>query len=184
MQYENVIAMRVSLETGMRIGDVLKIKKADIKGRTVSYIAEKTGKKGKAVLSQDLAKRLKSLGNDIWVFPHRCSTEKHRTRQTVWNDVKKASKMLKEKGLLNDENVAPHSGRKTFAVNDRKENGLTHTQKALQHSSKGVTMTYAFADELIGVPPKYTDVSVVLSKIEVLNKKIDKLIKIVTDLKI
>lgn len=155
MSYDNALALRCSLETGMRIGDVLKLKRSDISGRTITYIAEKTGKKGKAVISQDLANRLLRREFSEWIFPHRLKADKHRTRQAVWKDVKKAAARLKELGELGDQNVAPHSGRKTFAVDDFKSHGLPHTQRALQHDSKGTTMIYAFADELIGEPPKY-----------------------------
>ena len=51
MQYENALALRTSLETGLRIGDVLKMRPADIQGRTITYTAQKTGKAGKLLPS-------------------------------------------------------------------------------------------------------------------------------------
>lgn len=44
LTYENALALRTSLETGLRISDVLKIKKDDLQGRTLEYVAQKTGK--------------------------------------------------------------------------------------------------------------------------------------------
>lgn len=141
MTYENALALRTSLETGLRIGDVLAIKVADLNGRTLTYTAQKTKKQGRAVLSSDLAHRLKKIAGRVYVFEGR-NGDKPRTRQAVWKDVKQATK-----GMF-AENVAPHSARKTFAVEDFQEHGLPHTQKALQHDRVDTTMLYAFADML------------------------------------
>lgn len=142
MQYENALALRTSLETGLRIGDVLKIKRADLNGRTIKFVAQKTGKPGKKVISADLAKRLKQISGKTWVFVGRFG-DKPRTRQTVWKDVKKAAKTLKL-----TENVACHSARKTYAVEEYHEKGLPAVQKDLQHDRADTTMIYCFADML------------------------------------
>lgn len=159
MQYENALALRVALETGMRIGDVLSLKPCDLDGRTISYTAQKTGKKGKAVISADLSKRLCQIASKNFIFAGRFGN-KPRCRQTVWKDVKKASKELK---FL--ENVAPHSARKTFAVDDFHENGLPHTQKQLQHDRTDTTMLYAFSDLLTGKASKTVDVELLAEMI-------------------
>lgn len=142
MQYDNALALRTSLESGMRIGDVLKIKRPDLNGRTIKFTAQKTGKPGKKVISADLAKRLKQISGNVWVFEGRFG-DKPRTRQTVWKDVKKAAHALN----LN-ENVACHSARKTYAVEEYHEKGLPAVQKDLQHDRADTTMIYAFADML------------------------------------
>lgn len=143
MQYKNVLALRVSLETGLRIDDVLKIKKSDLKGRTIRGISEKTNKPFKKVISKDLANRLNEISGKIFIFEHRLKVDKHRTRQAVWKDLKKASKVLGLKG-----NIAPHSARKTYAVELFKDSGLDKVQKELQHDNTSTTMIYAFADLL------------------------------------
>ena len=142
MKYENALALRTSLETGLRIGDVLKIKRSELNGRTIKFVAQKTGKPGKKVISVDLAKRLKQISGKVWIFEGRFG-DKPRTRQTVWKDVKKAAKTLK----LN-ENVACHSARKTYAVEEYHEKGLPAVQKDLQHDRADTTMIYCFADML------------------------------------
>lgn len=140
MSYENALALRTSLETGLRIGDVLALKVEDLKGRTITFTAQKTKKQGRAVVSSDLANRLKRIAGKRFIFEGR-SGNKPRTRQAVWKDVKQATKGFAE-------NVAPHSARKTFAVEDFQTHGLPHTQKALQHDRADTTMLYAFADML------------------------------------
>lgn len=141
MSYENALALRTSLETGLRIGDVLALEPSAIEGRKIRYTAQKTGKKGTATISADLANRLRKTSGKKFIFEGR-GGDKPRTRQAVWKDVKKASK-----GVFK-ENVAPHSARKTFAVEDFREYGLPHTKKALQHERTDTTMLYAFSDML------------------------------------
>lgn len=142
MHYENGVALLVSLETGMRIGDVLKMRRKDIKGNVVHYVAEKTGKAGTAELSPELLKKIKSVWGKTYVFEGQRHNA-HRTRQAVYLDIKR---VCKEYGV--DGQISPHSARKSFSVDDFRENGLDAVKEHLQHSSTAVTMLYALADKL------------------------------------
>ncbi len=146
MQYENALALRCSLETGMRISDVLSMHTYQLEGRTITYTAQKTKKKDKKVISADLAKRLKQISGVNWIFQGRFG-DKPRTRQAVWKDVKKGAKILKLDG-----NIACHSARKTYAVEEFKDGGLAQVQKDLQHNDVNTTMLYAFADLIDKAP--------------------------------
>lgn len=141
MSEDNALACRCALETGLRVGDVLKIRPRDIKGNTLTFKAEKTGKKGQKTLSNDLAKALRrNAAGGKWCFPSP-RTENHRTRQAVWKDVKKAAA---EVGIPLQ--ISPHSARKTYAVNTLHEFGIERVQEELQHGSREVTALYAYAD--------------------------------------
>lgn len=153
MNYENALALRCSLETGMRIGDVLGLEKKQLVGRTLTYTAQKTGKADKKVISADLAKRLLQISGNKWIFEGRFG-DKPRVRQTVWKDVKRAAKRLKI-----TENVACHSARKTYAVEEFHTKGLPTVQKELQHDRVDTTILYAFSD-LITREPKENIVGV------------------------
>lgn len=142
MQYENALALRTSLETGMRIGDVLDLEKNQLQGRRISFTAQKTGKSAKKVISVDLSKRLRQVSGSRFIFEGRYG-DKPRRRQTVWKDVKKACKELHI-----TENVGCHSARKTYAVEELHEHGLPTVQKELQHDRLSTTMLYAFSDLL------------------------------------
>ena len=166
MTYENTLAMRVSLETGIRINDVLKMRPCDIRGRTITYTAEKTGKKGRAVISRDLANRLKQVAGEWFIFPKRGKPKEHRTRQAVWRDVKRAAAALRSVNVITNENISPHSARKTFAVEDAEAHGLKHTQKALQHRDKKTTQMYAFSDRYIGTYSNDYTLQLLLNKVE------------------
>lgn len=143
MQWQNALAVRVTLETGMRIGDVLKLMRADLNGNKITYTASKTGKQGQVYVSDTLANDLRANANLTWLFPGRW--QKHPlTRQAVWKDMKRAAAVLRA-----SEGVSPHSARKTFAVRLLDETGsLDEVQQALQHESAAVTELYAYADEM------------------------------------
>lgn len=147
MTYDNVLAIRVSLETGMRIDDVLSLKRCNLIGRKICYTAEKTGKPDKKPISQGLLymlyKNLDTDRLDEYIFKHRLNPKKHRTRQAVWKNLKKA---CGEVGL--ERNVTPHSARKSYAVELFKDKGLKITQQELQHDNASTTMIYAFSDLL------------------------------------
>jgi integrase len=179
MTYDNALALEVSLHTGMRIGDVLKIRPDDVQSDGIHYVAEKTGKAGVAPISRRLADKLLRNGNRWWCFPHRDAPRlKHRTRQAVWKDVKRAAQLVRMDGLIDDQNVAPHSGRKTFAVVDKAQHGADHAQTALQHSSRSTTEIYTESDKLVGVPPSYRDNTEVLRRLNTLDKKVDTLLSL------
>lgn len=143
MQRDNVLAIRVSVETGLRIDDVLRLRWENFtKSTKFTYFAKKTGKKGVKKLSKSLKSEIFSRDRkgSEWVFPGR-KRGQHRTRQAVWKDIKKAADQM---GVVL--NASPHSARKTYAVELRKEKGIAEVQKELQHSDMSTTMLYAFAD--------------------------------------
>lgn len=165
MTYENVLALRVSLETGLRIDDVLSLRADQIVRRTICGIAEKTDKPYRKTISADLAKRLAALtpNKGGYIFPHRLDPMRHRTRQAVWGNMKKAAVLMGVKL-----NAAPHSARKTYAVEMFKDKGLEQTRKELQHDKISTTMIYAFSDMLCESQRRTQDIV----DIEVLAEKV------------
>lgn len=138
----NARAIAVCLETGMRIGDVLKLETVDLMENGIMYIAEKTGKIGIAHCGEKLVSMLRENAVDGVCFPSRFGAKgKYRTRQAVWKNVRKAARNAGIKP-----HVSPHSARKTFAVDLRRRSGVEAVQEALQHKYKGTTNLYAFAD--------------------------------------
>lgn len=178
MGYENTLVLRVSLETGMRIGDILKLTPRDLKGRTITYTAEKTGKRGKAVVTQGLANRLREISGEHYIFPKRGDSSDHRRRQTVWKDVKRAVAALRAAGVIDSENISPHSARKTFAVEDMEKHGILHTQRALQHSNKITTSIYTDSDKATSANDWFT----ISKKIELIEDKLNRIYQILENL--
>lgn len=151
MQYKNVLALRVSLETGLRIDDVLSLRRQQLQKRTLYGVAKKTKKSFRKVISQDLANRLREIQGEWYIFEGRLDPKKHRTRQAVWKDTKKAAKLLELQG-----NIAPHSARKTYGVEMFRDSGISTVKRELQHKDIHTTMLYAFADYLDDVEVKRT----------------------------
>ena len=160
MSRDNALALEVAVATGMRIGDVLKIRKRDIVGTSVRYTAQKTGKKGVAPLPRHLADILRKRCSRAadYVFPGSGKTG-HRTRQAVWKDVRKAAELAG----IDDRLIAPHSARKTFAVELMHSKGIEAVQEALQHSRRDVTELYALSD--IGGAGLEQTIAVVFSRL-------------------
>ena len=76
------------------------------------------------------------------MFEGRLDGRKHRTRQAVFKDIKRAAAAF---GLKR--NVAPHSLRKIYAVDEFEKTGnLKKVQKLLNHSDEAVTILYAMAN--------------------------------------
>lgn len=142
MQYENALALRVSLETGLRIDDVLSLTKDNIIDGYIVTVAEKTDKKGKWKISAHLLQELMNRPGRGYIFPKRKGKCGHRTRQAVYVDMKRA---LARADI--EKHASPHSARKTFAVEKLKKTGdIKVVQKELQHSDSATTAIYAYAD--------------------------------------
>ena len=143
LTYGNRIVCRVLLHTGLRISDVLELKTAQLKPNF--WITEKkTGRRRQVGLPEPLLSDVMEQAGPFWAFPGD-KPGKHRTRQAVWKDVKRAAQALR----LNV-NAAPHSLRKVYAVELlARYRELDRVRRALNHSSAEVTMIYAMADRLL-----------------------------------
>ena len=146
----NQLVVKVMLHTGLRVGDVLKLKKAELSNQ-FWIEEEKTKKRRRVGLTDELLHQMKSASpGSEYVFASRLDFRKPRTRQAVWADVKRASRAFRMK-----QNVAPHSFRKCYSVELLKKYGdLDRVKRALNHSSPTVTMIYAMADKLLEVKKK------------------------------
>ena len=140
----NRVIMRVCMHTGLRIGDVLALRTAQIAPRF--WVTEqKTGKRRMVGLPAGLLADMRKIAGEIWVFESPRDPKKHRSRQGVWKDVKRAARAFRL-----PQNVAPHSARKVYAVDLLAKYGdIERVQRALNHRSQSVTLIYAMADRLL-----------------------------------
>ena len=140
---ENRLAVIVSLTTGLRISDVLNLRTEQLSNR-FTITEQKTLKHKLVVLSDGLLDELLKVAGKIYVFEHRLDARKHRTRQAVYKDIKRAARAFRI-----DLNVSTHTARKIYAVKQYKRTcSLNRVRSLLNHSSEAVTMIYALADEL------------------------------------
>lgn len=142
----NRLCMRVALHTGLRVSDVLALRRDDLdKGLQFWITEQKTGKRKKIQLQQGLWSELRENCGDYWVFQHRSDPRRHRCRQAVWKDIKRAQVACRL-----PQNIGTHSARKVYAVRLMERYGdLPRVQRALNHDRWATTMIYAMADSLL-----------------------------------
>lgn len=141
---QNALIMRLILHTGMRLGDAVSWRTDDLKPAGW-YTEGKTGKRRRFGIPSDLLEEIKAQAGPEWAFPGFGGKGGHKTRQAVWKDVKRASRAFRL-----PQNVAPHSGRKIYAVDLMEKYGdIERVRRALNHDSSTVTAIYAMSDVLL-----------------------------------
>jgi len=136
----NELVCQVCLHTGLRVSDVLELRPWKL-GPHFWVTEKKTGKRRQVGLPAPLLDALARQAGEAWVFPSPRDPEKHRTRQAVWKDIKRAAKLFRL-----PQNVGPHSLRKTYARELLAKYGsIKRVQRALNHSSDAVTLLYVIA---------------------------------------
>jgi site-specific recombinase XerD len=104
----------------------------------------KTGKRSTRVLPIELLRRLDEQSGILYAFQGRDDYRKHRTRQAVYIDIKKAAAKFNIKL-----NLTPHSLRKNYAVYLKNEGySIEQIQKLLNHTDITTTLIYVLSDEL------------------------------------
>lgn len=147
LTYQNRLVCAVALQTGLRVGDIVALKSVTVK-RSFTITEQKTGKKRRVKISESLLRELNSVKGKIYVFEHRTDPQKHRTRQAVYADIRRACKALRLK-----QNISTHSLRKHYAVDLMKQyNDIEVVKKALNHDNELTTILYAYADMLSKKP--------------------------------
>lgn len=136
---ENALVVETMLQTGLRVSDVLNLRSDTLRRYQRFTVTEsKTGKPKRIRIGNRLYSRLLQCSGKFWVFPSPRDPRKHRTRQAVWADVKRASKALRMR-----ENVAPHSARKSYACGEYARSGsLLDVKRKLNHSNIETTVLY------------------------------------------
>lgn len=136
---ENALVIETMLQTGLRVSDVLNLRTATLrKGQRFTVTESKTGKGKRVRIGNALYLRLLAQCGKIYVFPSTRTELKHRTRQAVWADVKRAAKALRMRV-----NVAPHSARKSYAVGEyQRTHDIEAVKRKLNHSNIETTILY------------------------------------------
>lgn len=145
----NAEALRLSMDYGLRIGDVLNMPRSALADGVYRLKEEKTGKRRTIRLSQSHIAECYAIAGRYYVFEHRLDVHKHRTRQAVYKDLKRLCDCFRIEGL------SPHSARKIYSVEQMRRTGdIKKVQKLLNHSDETVTMLYALADHLSAAHPR------------------------------
>lgn len=146
----NALVIETMLRTGLRVSDVLAIRTSQLRLR-FTVTESKTGKRKQLYLGKDLYARLKAQSGEVYVFEAAHRTDKHRTRQAVWYDVKRAARAMRIPVC-----VGTHSARKSFAVSEyAKCHNIGTVQRKLNHDNLETTILYLLDvfGGLGGLPP-------------------------------
>ena len=146
LDYRTNLIFLIGNETGLRISDIINLKRADIK-RTLKIKEKKTGKKFKHKFSNELyyliINYMKYNEFNEYLFGTN-SKEHHITRQAVWKAFKKAAKEAGEQS-----NIGTHSMRKNKAWKVFTEtNSIKEARKALNHDNSNCIIYYIWSDEI------------------------------------
>lgn len=135
-------ALRVSMDYGARIGDVLRMRVSAARSGRWDYREEKTGKRRRVKLSRAHQAELLSIAGRVYVFEGRNDWRVPRTRQAIWKDLKRMARACRL------DRVSVHSARKIYSVERYRESGgnMEKVCRLLNHSDEAVTALYAMAD--------------------------------------
>lgn len=140
----NRLVCEVSLSTGLRINDCLNLKTEQVRKQRFTVREQKTGKSKSVRLPTGLQREILAQAGTIYAFEGRLNGRKPRTRQAVFKDLQRASRVFRL-----SVHISPHSLRKIYAVEEyKKDSDLKRVQRLLNHSDEAVTMIYALADQL------------------------------------
>lgn len=135
---ENALCVEVMLRSGLRVSDVLSIRTEQLRGTCFTVEESKTGKRKTVRLPRALLERLRGIAGDVYVWEHAKDRTRHRTRQAVWADIKRAAKAMRIKLV-----VAPHSARKSYACELYRRTGdVEAVRQRLSHDRLEVTVLY------------------------------------------
>ena len=146
----NRLALQLSLATGLRISDCLALR-TDVLERTQrpTVTERKTHKRRRVYVPTALRADLLRQAGRYYVFEGRLSETRPRTRAAVYKDLKRVARLYRLDGKTISLNIAPHSARKIYAVQDYHAHGsIERVQRLLNHTDEAVTMLYALADQL------------------------------------
>lgn len=130
LPWRDSLAMRIMRQTGLRVSDLLSLKKADI-ARKMVVKERKTGKTRTVYLTAALVRECA-----IYASMHRGLKLFNCDRSTIYRSVHRTAL------AFGWENISAHSARKSFARAYCKKHGIEATQRELQHESLSTTLIY------------------------------------------
>ena len=130
LPWRDSLAMRIMRQTGLRVSDLLSLKKADI-ARKMVVKEKKTGKTRTVYLTAALVRECA-----IYASMHRGLKLFNCDRSTIYRSVHRTAL------AFGWENISAHSARKSFARAYCKKHGIEATQRELRHESLSTTLIY------------------------------------------
>lgn len=135
------ILFLLGINTGLRVGDLLRLNVADIKGKKKVTIREGKTRKPRTIylsnIYDELAGYIKTLPETSWLFPSR-KGDGPISRVQVYRQLVKAGDMVDI-----PEGIGTHTMRKTFGYWHYKQfKDVAELQMIFNHAHPKVTLTY------------------------------------------
>lgn len=135
----NVLLFKLGISTGLRIGDIVKLKVSDVKGKSSFKIKEGKTKKERTVylsaIMPDIADYTAGMDADNYLFPsqkgsHITTTQAYRVLVAAGN-------------LMNRQDIGTHTMRKTFGYHYyKKTKDVATLMEIFNHSKQSITLKY------------------------------------------
>lgn len=135
------ILFLIGINTGLRIGDLLRLRTSDLKRKKKLVIQEGKTKKPRTInltnIYDEVQQYIKTLGSE-WLFPSRIGKgEKPITPTQAYRQLNKAAHMV------DIESIGTHTMRKTFGYWFYKQTkDVAKLQTILNHSHPEITLRY------------------------------------------
>ena len=145
------LLFEIGIHTGLRISDLIRLRKANVQGEWIKTIEKKTGKETKIPLDVTIRgiiqDRCRDMDPDQLLFPSRMllgdGTQHPITTRCAYNDMQAIAKKFN----LGD-NIGCHTLRKTFGYWHYKQNkDIEMLRQWFNHTSQAVTLRYIGMDD-------------------------------------
>ena len=146
------LLFEIGINTGLRISDMIRLKKKNVCGEWIETVEQKTGKTTRIPLNVKIREiiqdRCRNMDPDDYLFPSRQkredeSVQQPMTRRNAYNDIRRIAVMF---GL--GDHIGCHTLRKTFGYWHYKQNkDLEILRQWFNHTSQMVTLRYIGMDE-------------------------------------
>src|SRR5690625_3654259 len=136
----NLLLFNIGINTGLRIGDIVKLRIEDVKGRSSIVIREGKTKKARTVylnaVMADIADYLADKESEGWLFPSR-KGDKHITTTQAYRIIAGAGK------AYGYDYVGTHTLRKTFCYHFYKRTkDIGQLMEIFNHADQTITKRY------------------------------------------
>lgn len=146
------LLFEIGINTGLRISDIIRLRKKHVCGEWIETVEQKTGKVSRIPLNVQLRQiiqdRCRDMNQDDLLFPSRIligdgSVQHPMTRRNAYNDIRR---IAEEYGL--GDHIGCHTLRKTFGYwHYRKNKDLELLRQWFNHATQAVTRRYIGIDE-------------------------------------
>lgn len=146
------LLFEIGINTGLRISDIIRLRKKHVCGEWIETVEKKTGKVARIPLNVTIRKiirdRCREMDDNDLLFPSRMalgdgSVQHPMTYRSAYNDIRQIAEMFN----LGD-HIGCHTMRKTFGYWHYKQNkDLELLRQWFNHTSQAVTRRYIGVDE-------------------------------------